>query len=52
MHTLTSLDEIELALNADVDGLIVSEDLLKNERLAKKMRRLISDAENNRKNDE
>ncbi len=40
MHTLQTVDEVELALQADVDALFVSEDLLKSERSAQRIRNL------------
>ncbi len=40
MHTLQTVDEVELALQAQVDALIVSEDLLKQERSARQIREL------------
>lgn len=40
MHTLQSVDEVHMALAADVDAIIVSEDLLKQERAAQQVREL------------
>jgi indole-3-glycerol phosphate synthase len=48
MHTLDSLDEVKIALQAPVDGVIVSEDLVKNERDARTLRALIEVAEKKR----
>jgi indole-3-glycerol phosphate synthase len=45
MHTLQSLDEIELALEANVDGLIVSEDVIRHDRYSRVLRRMIEEAE-------
>jgi indole-3-glycerol phosphate synthase len=49
MNTLDSIDDVELALKATVDGLIVSEDLLKNEKYARTIRHLIDEAEKKRR---
>jgi indole-3-glycerol phosphate synthase len=43
-HSLHTLDEVELALSARVDALIVDEDLLKHERSAKMLHSLIEDS--------
>jgi indole-3-glycerol phosphate synthase len=40
MHTLQTVDEVEATLQADVDAIIVSEDLLKQERAARQIREL------------
>lgn len=48
-HTLHSIDEVEIALKADIDGVIVSEDLLKQERNARILRRMVDEAELKRK---
>ncbi|MCI0555861.1 MAG: hypothetical protein L0287_33375, partial [Anaerolineae bacterium] len=51
MHTLDSVDEVEMALQAQVDGIIVSEELVKNEKYARLLRVLIQDAEKKRHRD-
>ena len=48
MHTLDSIDEVEAALQARVDGVIVSEELVKNEKYARLMRVMIEDSEKKR----
>lgn len=50
-HTLRSIEDIVLALTADVDAVIVAEALLKNERTANAIRELIKDAEKRRRSD-
>lgn len=50
MHTLYSLDDVELALKAPIDALIVSQDLLTNDRVAKKLRQMLADAQQARSN--
>jgi len=40
MHTLQSVDEVELALKSNVDAIVVSEDLLKQDRTAKRINEL------------
>ena len=47
-HCLHTLDEVELALSARVDAVIVDEDLLKHERSAKMIQSLIEDAKKTR----
>lgn len=50
-HTLRSIEDVVLALTADVDAVIVAEALLKNERTANAIRELIKDAEKHRRVD-
>ncbi|MDQ7024898.1 MAG: hypothetical protein Q9P44_04995 [Anaerolineae bacterium] len=44
MHTLQSIDEVEVALKADVDGLIVSENVLKHRKQSRALRQLMDEA--------
>jgi indole-3-glycerol phosphate synthase len=49
-HSLHNLDEVELALSARVDAIIVDEDLLKHERSARMIQSLVEDAQKAREN--
>jgi indole-3-glycerol phosphate synthase len=48
MHTLDSLGDVELALSAPIDALIVSQDLLTMERSARELREMIDIAQKER----
>lgn len=48
MNTLHSLEDVELALRARVDALIVDEELLKNERAARALHRMVEQAQQDR----
>lgn len=48
MHTLQSLGDVELALSAPVDAIIVSQDLLTHERSAKEIKQMLKDIEQDR----
>jgi indole-3-glycerol phosphate synthase len=51
MHTLDTLDEIDTALQAPIDGVIVSEDIIKSEKYARLLRVIIAEAEKKRHRD-
>lgn len=51
MHTLQSVAEAEVALKANVDGLIVSEDVVRHEKKARTLRQLMDEAAQKRRKD-